>query len=384
MLGRRGSKVTMREIEEKESQRAFRDSDRYLPGVYSSTRETSKTTNQSEIVAGPHRAVGPVGPVVVARLALADTGVVESDQTGGSVREPLVAGCVANEGGRKQTGCFEVHPGSWWSGKLRPGIETVRSEAIDFCRRRWAVVDESASSIALVLFALAESVSHVFKSVKTMEGDKIFGCQERGGDKVGHHQRDYCDGSIVQMEVEGITSEPDPGNSVEGAVDEVAYVVSCVGGFGSNAYRYKINGAANINAIKAAVDHGVKGIVYIPIDFGLLYSFSSPNLLAPPPTPLLPPPENLSVVALHLSAAALHFAHCPPFLRRRHLKTSPLPPFTSPLPPENLSAAALHLADSKSAVSSLNPTRRRYSEGGDGEVFRRAEAAALVAARGGI
>lgn len=34
------------------------------------------------------------------------------------------------------------------------------------------------------------------------------------------------------------------------------YKISCVGGFGSNATMYKINGTANINAIRAASDQG--------------------------------------------------------------------------------------------------------------------------------
>ncbi|KAL9252599.1 hypothetical protein AKJ16_DCAP06402 [Drosera capensis] len=59
--------------------------------------------------------------------------------------------------------------------------------------------------------------------------------------------------------------------SLDDAFDGVTYVVSCVGGFGSNAYMYKINGTANINAIKAAVGHGVKRFVYISAaDFGLV------------------------------------------------------------------------------------------------------------------
>ncbi|KAL4185581.1 hypothetical protein AMTRI_Chr10g231360 [Amborella trichopoda] len=43
----------------------------------------------------------------------------------------------------------------------------------------------------------------------------------------------------------------------------VTSVISCVGGFGSNSYMYKINGTANINAIRAAAEQGVKRFVYI-------------------------------------------------------------------------------------------------------------------------
>ncbi|KAF3657320.1 putative protein GLUTAMINE DUMPER 1-like [Capsicum annuum] len=50
---------------------------------------------------------------------------------------------------------------------------------------------------------------------------------------------------------------PDPGQ------------ISCVGGFGSNSYMYKINGTANINAIRASSEEGVKRFVYISAaDFG--------------------------------------------------------------------------------------------------------------------
>ncbi|GLU01195.1 hypothetical protein SLE2022_185160 [Rubroshorea leprosula] len=54
------------------------------------------------------------------------------------------------------------------------------------------------------------------------------------------------------------------------ALNGVTSVISCVGGFGSNSYMYKINGTANINAIRAASEKGVKKFVYISAaDFGL-------------------------------------------------------------------------------------------------------------------
>ncbi|KAK8499383.1 hypothetical protein V6N13_010584 [Hibiscus sabdariffa] len=54
------------------------------------------------------------------------------------------------------------------------------------------------------------------------------------------------------------------------ALDGVTSVISCIGGFGSNSYMYKINGTANINAIRAAAEKGVKRFVYISAaDFGL-------------------------------------------------------------------------------------------------------------------
>ncbi|KAL2548165.1 NAD(P)-binding Rossmann-fold superfamily protein [Forsythia ovata] len=51
----------------------------------------------------------------------------------------------------------------------------------------------------------------------------------------------------------------------------VTSVISCVGGFGSNSNMYKINGTANINAIRAAAEEGVKRFVYISAaDFGVV------------------------------------------------------------------------------------------------------------------
>uniref|UniRef100_A0A1D1XFG6 Uncharacterized protein At1g32220, chloroplastic n=1 Tax=Anthurium amnicola TaxID=1678845 RepID=A0A1D1XFG6_9ARAE len=53
-------------------------------------------------------------------------------------------------------------------------------------------------------------------------------------------------------------------------MDGVTAVISCVGGFGSNTHMYKINGTANINAIMAAAEKGIKRFVYISAaDFGL-------------------------------------------------------------------------------------------------------------------
>ncbi|BBG95024.1 TBP-associated factor II 15 [Prunus dulcis] len=58
--------------------------------------------------------------------------------------------------------------------------------------------------------------------------------------------------------------------SLKDALDGVTSVISCVGGFGSNSYMYKINGTANINAIRAASEQGVKRFVYVSAaDFGV-------------------------------------------------------------------------------------------------------------------
>ncbi|XP_074563309.1 uncharacterized protein At1g32220, chloroplastic-like [Curcuma longa] len=52
-------------------------------------------------------------------------------------------------------------------------------------------------------------------------------------------------------------------------LNDVSAVISCVGGFGSQSHMYKINGTANINAIRAAAEKGVKRFVYVSAaDFG--------------------------------------------------------------------------------------------------------------------
>ncbi|KAI0496628.1 hypothetical protein KFK09_022949 [Dendrobium nobile] len=60
-------------------------------------------------------------------------------------------------------------------------------------------------------------------------------------------------------------------DSLKNAMNDVSAVVSCVGGFGSYSHMYKINGTANINAIRTAAEQGVKRFVYISAaDFGLV------------------------------------------------------------------------------------------------------------------
>ncbi|KAI4991319.1 hypothetical protein ZWY2020_039690 [Hordeum vulgare] len=59
--------------------------------------------------------------------------------------------------------------------------------------------------------------------------------------------------------------------SLEDSMDGVSAVVSCVGGFGSNSQMFKLNGTANINAIRAAAEKGIKRFVYVSAaDFGLV------------------------------------------------------------------------------------------------------------------
>ncbi|KAL7599420.1 uncharacterized protein At1g32220, chloroplastic [Lactuca sativa] len=61
------------------------------------------------------------------------------------------------------------------------------------------------------------------------------------------------------------------GDSWKEALNEVTSVISCVGGFGSNTFMYKINGTANINAVRAAAEKGIKRFVYISAsDFGVI------------------------------------------------------------------------------------------------------------------
>lgn len=60
-------------------------------------------------------------------------------------------------------------------------------------------------------------------------------------------------------------------DSLKDAMKDVSAVISCVGGFGSYSHMYKINGTANVNAIRAAAEQGAKRFVYISAaDFGLV------------------------------------------------------------------------------------------------------------------
>lgn len=61
---------------------------------------------------------------------------------------------------------------------------------------------------------------------------------------------------------------PEP---LQDALTGVTSVISCIGGFGSNSHMYKINGTANINAIRTASEKGVKRFVYVSAaDFGVV------------------------------------------------------------------------------------------------------------------
>ncbi|KAK3212136.1 hypothetical protein Dsin_016842 [Dipteronia sinensis] len=52
-------------------------------------------------------------------------------------------------------------------------------------------------------------------------------------------------------------------DSLKHKLTGVDSVISCVGGFGSNSHMYKINGTANINAVRAAAEQGVKRFAYL-------------------------------------------------------------------------------------------------------------------------
>ncbi|CAD5331349.1 unnamed protein product [Arabidopsis thaliana] len=102
--------------------------------------------------------------------------------------------------------------------------------------------------------------SHVCKealdrglSVSSLSRSGRSSLQESWASRVTWHQGNLLSSDLLKDALEGVTS-----------------VISCVGGFGSNSYMYKINGTANINAIRAASEKGVKRFVYISAaDFGL-------------------------------------------------------------------------------------------------------------------
>ncbi|XP_017697094.2 uncharacterized protein At1g32220, chloroplastic isoform X2 [Phoenix dactylifera] len=103
--------------------------------------------------------------------------------------------------------------------------------------------------------------SHVCKealeqglSVSSLSRSGRSSIRESWADKVAWHQ-----GNLLV---------PD---SLKDVMNGVTAVISCVGGFGSYSHMYKINGTANINAIRAASEQGVKRFVYISAaDFGLV------------------------------------------------------------------------------------------------------------------
>ncbi|GJT03766.1 NAD(P)-binding domain-containing protein [Tanacetum coccineum] len=78
--------------------------------------------------------------------------------------------------------------------------------------------------------------------------------QESWANNVSWHQGDLLSGDSWKEALDGVTS-----------------VISCVGGFGSNSHMFKINGTANINAVNAAAEKGIRRFVYISAsDFGVI------------------------------------------------------------------------------------------------------------------
>ncbi|KAI9153886.1 hypothetical protein LWI28_017980 [Acer negundo] len=78
--------------------------------------------------------------------------------------------------------------------------------------------------------------------------------QDSWADNVVWHQGDLLSPDSLKHKLTGVDS-----------------VISCVGGFGSNSHMYKINGTANINAVRAAAEQGVKRFAYISAaDFGFI------------------------------------------------------------------------------------------------------------------
>ncbi|XP_042407260.1 uncharacterized protein At1g32220, chloroplastic-like [Zingiber officinale] len=59
--------------------------------------------------------------------------------------------------------------------------------------------------------------------------------------------------------------------SLKDAMRDATSVISCVGGFGSPSYMRTLNGTANVNAVQAAAENGVKRFVYISAaSFGVI------------------------------------------------------------------------------------------------------------------
>ncbi|CAN1341705.1 Uncharacterized protein At1g32220, chloroplastic [Linum perenne] len=103
-------------------------------------------------------------------------------------------------------------------------------------------------------------------------------------------------------------------DSWKDALDGVSAVISCVGGFGSQSYMYKINGTANINAIRAAAEKGIilrpgfiygtRGVGSLKLPLGVIGSpmemvlqHAKPLNQLPLIGPLFTPPVDVTAVA---------------------------------------------------------------------------------------
>ncbi|XP_051151652.1 uncharacterized protein At1g32220, chloroplastic [Andrographis paniculata] len=139
------------------------------------------------------------------------------------------------------------------------------------------------------------------------------------------------------------------------ALEGVTSVISCVGGFGSNSEMYKINGTANINAVRAASEAGVKRFVYISAaDFGvvnyLLKGYyegkraAETELLTRYPYGgvILRPGFIYGTRQVAGMAVPLHLIGAPLEMGLQHLKALVKIPMVGPLltPPVNVSAVA--------------------------------------------
>ncbi|CAL5358772.1 unnamed protein product [Camellia sinensis] len=111
--------------------------------------------------------------------------------------------------------------------------------------------------------------SHVCKealdrglSVASLSRSGRSSINESWANNVIWHQGNLLSDDSWKEALSGVTSV---WNLVEGNI-------SCVGGFGSNSYMYKINGTANINAIRAAAEKGTETLILFTVDDA---SFSS-------------------------------------------------------------------------------------------------------------
>ncbi|KAD4384936.1 hypothetical protein R6Q59_010936 [Mikania micrantha] len=142
---------------------------------------------------------------------------------------------------------------STWRGRCLSTESSKIDEPLKLEEAETVHVPPPPSEKLLVLGGSGFVGSHICKealnrglSVASLSRSGNSSIQEPWVNKVQWHQGDLLSGSSWKEALNGVTS-----------------IVSCVGGFGSNSYMYKINGTANITAIRAAAEKKVKRFVFV-------------------------------------------------------------------------------------------------------------------------
>ncbi|KAJ0730698.1 putative NAD(P)-binding domain, NAD(P)-binding domain superfamily [Helianthus annuus] len=148
---------------------------------------------------------------------------------------------------------YHIALGSTWRGRFLSTESNKIDEPLKVEEAETINVPPPPAEKLLVLGGSGFVGSHICKealnrglSVSSLSRSGNYSIQEPWAKNVQWHQGDLLSGSSWKEALSGVTS-----------------IVSCVGGFGSNSYMYKINGTANISVIRAAAEKGVKRFVYV-------------------------------------------------------------------------------------------------------------------------